>query len=250
VIALNSSNVYIWYRNTTLLDHDEVASADQHLSSEERARCDRFRFVADRRDFTVGHDLLRRTLSRHIDKPPADWRFSTDHYGKPSIESDDPFVRRLSFSLSGTRGSVACAITSNAPVGIDVERTDRSPHVQEIADRYFSENEAAWLRQCSDDQRVIRFVELWTLKEAFLKAIGVGLSGLPSCVSFQLDEHARIGFSGPSIINPQEWCFALFEPASNVRLGIAIRSVVQNRFLMCRNEDDGCVLDPIRVSAE
>jgi phosphopantetheinyl transferase len=248
VAGLNESDVHIWYCNTTSLDGEALKSADQHLSIEERARRDRLRFGADRRDFTIAHDLLRRALSRYADMPPADWRFATDDYGKPSIESINPQVRALSFSLSHTRGCVACAITSNAPLGVDVERITDSMLVQEIADRYFSEEETARLRQCPDELRNIRFAELWTLKEAFLKASGVGLSGSLTCVSFRLDEHARIKFSGPSTLDPHEWHFALFEPVYNVRLGIVIRSVTRPRFFMRQDEGDGRTHAPIRVS--
>jgi phosphopantetheinyl transferase len=248
VAALNESSVYIWYRSTTSLDGEAVKFADQHLSTEERDRRDRLRFAADRRDFTIAHDLLRRSLSRYVDLPPTDWRFSTNEYGKPSFEGIDPHVQALSFSLSHTRGCVACAITSNAPLGVDVERVDQSQCVQEIADRYFSEKEAGWLRRCSAELRHIRFAELWTLKEAFLKAVGVGLSGSLTNVSFRFYEPARIEFSGPSTIDPHEWHFALFEPVYNMRLGIAVRSVARPRFFMRQDEGHRRTLAPIRMS--
>ncbi len=247
--TLNESDVYIWYRSTTLLDSDAMKLADQHLSIEERARRDRLRFAADRRDFTIAHDLLRRALSRYADVRPSDWRFVTNEYGKPSIKSIDPEVQALSFSLSHTRGCVACAMTLSAPLGVDVERSDRSTRVEEIADRHFSVNEAAWLSQCSDELRNIRFTELWTLKEAFVKAMGVGLSGSLTDVSFRFDEHARIEFSGPSNLDPHEWHFAVFEPADNIRLGVAIRGVARPRFFMRQDEGDGATLAPVRVSA-
>jgi len=245
----NQPNVCIWYRGTAALDGNAVRSADKHLSVEERARCDRLHFEADRRDFTIAHDLLRRALSKYADVQPIDWRFVTDNYGKPSIESVDPQVRALSFSLSHTRGCVACAIASGVPLGVDVQRTDQSRCIQEIADRHFSEKEAAWLRQCSDELRIIRFAELWALKEAFLKAIGVGLSGSLACVSFRFDEHACIEVSGPTTFESHRWHFALFEPVYNVRLGIATRNVVRPRFFMSQDGGDGRTLAPIRVSA-
>jgi 4'-phosphopantetheinyl transferase len=249
VVALNQSDVHIWYRSTMSLDDEAVKSADQHLSIEERTRRDRLRLGADRRDFTIAHDLLRRSLSKYVDIPPTEWRFATNEYGKPSIENIDPQVQALSFSLSHTRGCVACAITSNVPLGVDVERIDQSKHVQEVADRYFSEEEAAWLCKCSDDLRNIRFAELWTLKEAFLKAMGLGLSGPLTDVSFGFDEHARVEIFGPFIIDPREWHAALFEPVHNVRLGLVIRSVAQPHFFMRQDQGDGRTLDPIRVSA-
>jgi 4'-phosphopantetheinyl transferase len=249
VAALNESDVYIWYRSTTLLDNEAVKSAEQNLSIEERTQRDRLHFTADRRDFTIAHDLLRRSLSSCADMPPTDWRFASNDYGKPSVESIAPQLRALSFSLSHTRGLVACAIALNAPLGVDVERIDQSRHVQQIANRFFSEKEAAWLRQCSAELRNIHFVELWTLKEAFFKATGVGLSGSLTGVSFRFDENARIEFSGPSVIDTHEWHFALFEPVYNVRLGIVIRSIARPLFFMRQDGGAEHTLAPIRASA-
>jgi 4'-phosphopantetheinyl transferase len=249
VALLEESDVHVWYRNTTRLDNGAEKSADQNLSVEERNRRGRFRFATDRRDYTLAHDLLRRTLSRYANVLPADWRFRTSEYGKPSIETRDPKIRALSFSLSSTRGWVACAIGSNALVGVDVERIELSHPVQDIADRYFSEKEAAWLRQSSGGLRSTRFAELWTLKEAFLKASGVGFFGSLTAASFRLDEHPCIEISKSSGINPDQWHFALFEPHTNLRLGIVARTDKQPRFITREDESDDRTLRPIYVSA-
>jgi phosphopantetheinyl transferase len=151
VAALNESDVCIWNRSAALLAGDAAKSADQNHSLEEWVRRDRLCFEVDRRDFTIARDLLRRALSRYAEVPPTDWQFVTNEYGKPSIESIAPQLRGLSSNLSYTRGCVECAITTIAPVGVDVERSDQSRRVQEIANWYFSEKEAARLRQCSDE---------------------------------------------------------------------------------------------------
>ena len=158
--TLNESDVHIWCRCTSSLDDEAVKTSEQYLSIEEQARRDRLRLEADRRDFTFAHDLLRRTLSNFADLPPGDWRFSVNDYGKPSIDSNEPRLRALSFSLSYTRGCVACAVALNGPLGVDVERIDQSQRLQEIADHYFSEQEAVWLRQCSNDLRDVHILEL------------------------------------------------------------------------------------------
>ena len=206
----NTLNVRILYRYTEGLDSAAVELAEQHLSIEERGRRDQLHFEADRRDFTIAHDLLRRALSQYADVRPKDWRFATNDYGKPFIKSADPQLRALSFSLSHTKGCVACAITSGTSIGVDVETIDRSQLIQRVADRFFSKRETSWLRRCSDDLRSARFIELWTLKEAFLKAIGVGLSGSLAQGSFHLDDHKRIEFSPPPTFEAREWYFALF----------------------------------------
>lgn len=245
---LNQSDVCIWFCNTSCLDDGVLQSADQHLSVEERTRRDRLHFGVDRRDFTIAHDLLRRTLSRYTNIPPANWRFSTNDFGKPSIESGDPQVRTLSFNLSYVRGWAACALTPSAPLGIDIECIDQSLCIEEIASRYFSKEEAIWLRRCSDNSRHARFAELWTLKESFLKATGLGLSGSLASVSFRFDEHTAIEFSAPSTIDPTEWHFALFKPADYVRLAIAVHSTTRPRFFARREGDEKRGFAPIRWS--
>ena len=248
-LARNTNNVdvYILYRDTRSLDDAAVELAEQHLSTEERGRRDRLHFKDDRRDFVIAHDLLRRALSCHADVLPTDWRFATTDLGKPSIESTDPRLRALSFSLSHTRGCVACAITGSAPVGIDVESIGQSQLSQRVADRFFSEEESSWLRRCPDDLRGTRFTELWTLKEAFLKATGIGLGESLADFSFHLDDHNSIEFSAPFGFKAGEWHFGLFEPCSNVRLAAAVYGL-RPRLLMQDHERNGRTLAPLFMS--
>ena len=83
-----------------------------------------------------------------------------------------PGSRVPAFSLSHSRGRVACAIGQRKPVGIDVEAVDHRVRVIDIARQFFSAEEAAALERCSADQRSIRFCELWTRHEALAKARG------------------------------------------------------------------------------
>jgi phosphopantetheinyl transferase len=242
-------DVHIWYRNTKGLDSTVAEMAERHLSIEERRRRDQLSLEADRRDFTIAHDLLRRALSRYSDVPPDKWRFATNDYGRPLIESTDPHLNAISFSLSHTRGFAACGITRGTPLGIDIEPIDQSQLSQLVADRFFSEKEASWLRQCPDESRSIRFTELWTLKEAFLKAMGVGLSGSLACGSFHLDDDNRVEFSAPPDFEMRGWHFALFEPVRNVRLGVAVCSA-RPRFLVRDDQVNGRKLTPIFISTQ
>ena len=209
---LAADEVLVWCRATGALSEEDVRTARRFLSEDECLRADRLRSDAARRDFIVAHDLLRRTLSTYTARSrTGDWRFITDRFGKPSIDGRGEDVTPcLSFSLSHTAGCVACAISSDTAVGVDVERTDRRVVVTQLADRYFSEREAAELRALSESMRLVRFTELWTLKEAYLKSVGVGLSGSLSAVSFRFDAAGSMDVTGPS--NLADWHFALFAP--------------------------------------
>jgi 4'-phosphopantetheinyl transferase len=232
--------VDVRYRQTSSLSSEGICDADRYLSVEEKARRDRLKFPADRRDYAVAHDLLRRTLSQFSDVGPAEWRFGADHYGKPFIENSIPGESPLSFSLSHTRGVVACAVADGTEVGIDVECADRTVSPLEIADRYFSPEEALQLRKYSESERRVRFAELWTLKEAYLKAVGVGLSGSLSEPSFEFREPGSIVFRVFPKTRDVSWNFTLFDIGENTRLAVAVAGK-QPRVTICK-EDPGIPL--------
>jgi 4'-phosphopantetheinyl transferase len=218
--VLGRDEVHIWYRRTESLDEHSISAADPTLSADEREWRDRFHFPDDRRDYTIAHDLLRRSLSRYSTVLPTQWQFTAGARGKPRIQG--PELRHtLSFSLSHTRGLVACAIGSDRFVGLDVERVDRPIDVREIADRYFSPREVTALDRCRDKAQAVRFFELWTLKEAFAKAVGVGLSVPLNAMSFDLDEAGTIRFTAPPGTDATTWKFALFAPSDRMRIAAA-----------------------------
>ncbi len=154
--------------------------------------------------------------------PPAAWRFREDPGGKPSLV-EDARAPALSFSLSHTRGLVACAIAGGGDVGIDVEGVDRRVDAG-LAQRFFSEPENRALAACpTEAARTARFLELWTLKEAYLKAIGVGLSHPLNTVVFAIDEGGHVAFSAPPGVDAARWRFRLFTPRPSYRLAVALQ---------------------------
>ena len=224
---LDPHEVHIWFRNTESATAATVEAARVTLSAGERLRADRFHFAEDCRDYTLAHDLLRRCLSTYRPVEPDAWDFQTDAAGKPSLRSDPT----LSFNLSHTRPLVACAIAAGTPVGIDVERTTRLVDAGELAERYFSPFEVASLARCAESAVRPRFLELWTLKEAFVKAVGVGLTMSLDSMSFALDDDHGIVFQPPPGYTASEWHFALFEPAACARMAVAIQAAVPPRFV-------------------
>jgi len=214
--------VHVFYRATGALGEREIREAVAQLSADERARYERFRFAPDRRDYAAAHALLRTALSRFVPVPPDAWRFREDPGGKPSLVAD-PRAPALSFSLSHTNGLVACAITSGGDVGVDVEGVDRRVDAG-LARRFFSESENRALAACpTDAARTARFLELWTLKEAYLKAIGVGLLHPLNTVIFTVDAGGRVRFSAPPGVDAARWRFRLFMPRPSYRLAVALR---------------------------
>ncbi len=175
--ALREQGIHLWI---TRLDEPELRSASRHypalLSDEEQARQRRFHFEKDRHRYLVTRALVRSTLSRYAGLAPLDWRFETNAYGKPSIAHDSPELRRLSFNLSHTDECVVLAVADRLALGVDVEKAVPRFSVQDLAQRFFAPSEAQDLMSLPPAQESRRFFEYWTLKEAYIKARGMGLS--------------------------------------------------------------------------
>lgn len=193
------------------------------LSDAERERGRRFVFVADRRDYAAAHALVRRMLSSGEDVPPAAWTFGETPRGKPFLKAGLSDTR-LEFNLSHTRGLVACAMARGADVGIDVESVDRASAAREISLRYFTPSEIGWLDAAPDDEHRARFIELWALKESYLKATGAGLTDALDSFSFSLDAPGVIRFQPPVHDAGGYWAFALFAPTASTRLALGLRA--------------------------
>lgn len=216
--ALAPGDVHVRFRFT--------GSPDAHrgvdwLSPDERERAGRFVFAADRESFLAAHALLRETLSGFAGVPPAEWRFSAGSHGKPELAGAHAGIG-LEFNLAHTRGLVACAVGRGARVGVDVEPLAQRADTLDLARRFFSPSETRALEACGEDERHVRFVELWTLKEAYVKAVGDGLSHPLETFSFAFDGSSTLAFGAPDGEDGAAWRFALFAPSPVYRMALAV----------------------------
>ena len=213
--------VRVWYRFTAAITDAEVEVLSALLSDDERARARRFVFARDRRDFTAAHALLRKSLSLYDSEVAPDaWILQGADGHKPSIAAPRT---ALAFNLSHTHGLVACAVARDTAVGVDVESIERLSSGRDIAQRFFSPFECRGLDACEPSAYTRRFIELWTLKESYLKGIGTGLSHPLDNFSFDLDRSPAIAFVAPPDVNTADWQFMLAAPAPNYRLAVAVR---------------------------
>ena len=220
-LTLGPDAVHVFYRLADTIGGDEYEAAWTTLPADERHRAGRLVFASDRERFVAAHAMLRRVLSKYDDTRPEAWRFVVNEFGKPALPPGLSSTG-LTFNLSHADGLVACIIGRN-DVGIDVESIDRRVRVLEIASRFFSPSETAGLGSCSGDQRQARFFELWTLKEAYVKGVGAGLSHPLNSFGFVLDEPSSIGFDLPTPAEADSWYFALCAPSEQHRMALAVR---------------------------
>lgn len=145
------------------------------LNPSELQQRDRFRFDVLKRRYLLTRTLVRTVLSRHAPLAPGDWVFESNAHGRPRIAQPPLQAQDLNFNLSHTEAMVVLAIARGREIGVDVECT-RHHAPLEVAQRFFSPPEAAALAALPEAQRVARFWDLWTLKESYIKARGLGLS--------------------------------------------------------------------------
>ena len=160
-----------------LADPDRITSrpdAALVLSPDDRAHVSRFRFERDQNLARASRALQRYALSACAPVDASAWEFAADDNGKPFIVAPT-MSPALSFSVANTSGLVACAVNRGCPVGIDVERV-RSDVPFGVVERCWSREERATFDGLAPDDQRRRFVEMWTVKEAYAKARGLGLS--------------------------------------------------------------------------
>lgn len=215
--------VHVALRLTESLSEADVDAIASTLSPDEQERARAFVFFRDRRDYVAAHGLLRETLSKVSAPPSGGWTFTAGRTGKPAIAETSPRVQ-LSFNLSHTRGLVACAVSLEHELGIDVECIDRSADRTDVARHNFASVEHAQLEVCATDERAERFVEIWTLKEAFVKATGTGIVDDLQGWGFRLDVPGCIIFDSPAGTHAEHWTFGLFAPTTETRMALAVRT--------------------------
>ncbi len=178
------------------------------LTSEELARAARFRFDRHRRRFIVRRGVLRLLLAQYLGQSPREVRFEEGEKGKPFVPQRDSRPEdQLHFNLSDSKDLAVYAFTRGAELGVDVEILREMPDAQSIAEHFFSIEEQDRLRQVPEERKSQAFFNCWTRKEAYIKAIGEGLSEPLDRFSVTLlpDEPTRFVHLGGDPRRAEDW---------------------------------------------
>ncbi|QAY79197.1 4'-phosphopantetheinyl transferase superfamily protein [Sphingosinicella sp. BN140058] len=194
------------------LAQEPIAALVELLDRDERSRAQAFRFDRDRDRFVARRGALRRHLGGRLGVNPATLRFACNDYGKPFLV-DYP---ELHFSLSHSAGLAICA-TSTASIGCDIEHCDPKLADSAVAERLFAPAEIAALSSLQGEQWVGGFFACWTRKEAFVKALGLGLSHPLDAFAVSLDPTEP-----PHLISGGDgWALFAFTPAPGYQAAVA-----------------------------
>ncbi|MGB6976190.1 MAG: 4'-phosphopantetheinyl transferase superfamily protein [Gammaproteobacteria bacterium] len=170
---LTENKVVVWCADLDLAP-EKIDQLTKTLSADEQQRADRFVASRHRQHFTAARGILRQILGHYLQQAPQKLAFAYQEHGKPMLS--DEFKGRLFFNLAHSQEIALYALCLNKELGVDIEQTARNVPGQQIAQRFFSEMEYETFMRLPIEEQPIAFFNCWTRKEAFIKAIGAGLS--------------------------------------------------------------------------
>jgi 4'-phosphopantetheinyl transferase len=217
---LDTRNVHVWSIRTEA--SEAVAAAfERILAPDERDRAARFRFDHLRHSFVLAHGALRILLGRYLNASPAGIQFNYGLRGKPTLAP----LALIDFNMSHSGDLVVFAFTRGCEIGVDLEQIHSIQDMQDIADRFFCHEEAAELMSLPVNQRERAFFLCWTRKEAYIKAIGDGLSAPLNGfrVTMQPTQPVRFIHIAHDTNAAKDWTLQDLQLASNYVAALAYR---------------------------
>ncbi len=248
------SHVDVYLADPALAAGERTAAWLPLLDDAERARYERYRVDGARQEYLTGRALVRATLSRYADVEPATWRFAANRYGRPAIVPEQADrAPGLVFNLSHTRGLVALAVGRDCDLGVDVEWIDRDNELAKLCDRYFAPTEAAYVRAAEGAELTERFFAFWTLKEAYIKARGMGLALPLDGFAYDITgETPTIRFEASCPDDPGRWRFLRRTIGPSHRLAFAAASRQEEMRLSFRRVvplEQGEIIDEVSLAS-
>lgn len=173
-LELVTDEIHIWCAS---LDQpvSQFQRLKQTLSMDEQMRAERFHFKQDRKHFIISRGILRTILGRYLNMKPNQLKFCYGKNGKPALAGTFR-NRTIHFNISHSEAVGLYAFTQDSEIGVDIEHIRDISEMEQIAEHFFSVRENAIFSALPKSEKRETFFKCWTCKEAFIKAIGNGLS--------------------------------------------------------------------------
>lgn len=183
VFGIGANEIHVWEFNIEVY---EKLSAHyfEYLSEEETKRVERFRKINDKKQYVIGHIFLRILLSKYLEIPIHQISLFRDLHGKIKLEGNGG---NISFNLSHSDEMVVLAFSKYKDLGVDIERIHNIQDFLQIAQLYFRKEEYDYISKIDAESPLSKFYKVWTIKEAFVKATGEGLSRSLKTFSVETD---------------------------------------------------------------
>jgi 4'-phosphopantetheinyl transferase len=205
-------------------DPELLAWYRDQLSEEEREKYRRFYFTRDRDLYLLTHGFVRAILSQYLKIASEKWVFTKNRYGRAEIAQPEGKLQ-LRFNVSRTQGVVACLTALSIDAGVDVERIRELDNLKTLSEHVLTPHELSRHRDLPESDQIQEFFTLWTLKEAYVKARGTGLSLPLKGFAFCFDNEGRVRISIDHQLQDMssEWQFEVFRPTQTHVMAIALR---------------------------
>ncbi len=222
-ILLNNE-FHIWKAHLNLSD-EEVNNLIPLLSEDEVERAEKYYFPLPRNHFVAVRGILRLILAQYLSITPNKIKFKYNEYGKPMLSDEK---HGLNFNISHSGDKALFAFSLNRSIGIDLEKIRSDIEINNIMEKFFSPYENNKLLSLPADQQLKAFFKCWTRKEAFIKAVGKGLS-----IPLDSFEVSFLSNESPRILtvrnNPEEiFRWSLFDLSSDEQFCSAVAVEGQN----------------------
>jgi 4'-phosphopantetheinyl transferase len=179
-IRLEPNTVHLWGIELDGSPHC-VKRCAEWLDETEQHRATRLVREENRRQYVLAHGGLRAVLGRYLRLTPDLVALDRSATGKPFLKKSSQERSAITFNLSHAHGRALIAISKAQEVGVDLELVRSNVEVVKLSERYFAPSEHAVITQATEAQRAMIFFRYWVVKEAVLKAQGIGLRGLSDC---------------------------------------------------------------------
>ncbi len=223
-VSLEHNKIHVW-RCSLEQSSQQIRKLEATLSESELKRAQRFHFDRGRTHFIVARGVLRIILGCYLKIKPEDICFRYGRKGKPSLSGE--MNSHLCFNVSHSHNIALFAFAYDCKIGVDIEYVSGDRTFQGIADRFFSRQEVSALNALPEDKKRDAFFDLWTCKEAYLKAIGTGLSFGLDKVEINIDSGKCSGLASINGDNDEAglWTLTTLDVASGYSASLAVDGI-------------------------
>jgi 4'-phosphopantetheinyl transferase len=229
-LQLTPQEVHLWQVDLDL-PLEQVQALLPLLSEDEVKRANRFYFEQHRQRFIVARGTLRKLLGSYLDMLPEQIQFNYSSRGKPSLVNGNK-TDTIQFNVSHSQGLALYGFTLNSLIGVDLEFIRTMPDAESIAKRFFTSRESELIKSVVPDSKNWAFFQLWTAKEAYLKASGDGIAGGLDQVEVDMILSESIGLLNIAgdVEKAKKWRLYSFVPRVDFMATVAIENTQNHLF--------------------
>ena len=223
-IQLRKNEIHLWRSN---LDRptETIEKLALILSTDEQIRANKFHFSKHRNRFIVARAILRKILGNYLQIDPKELLFKYSSRGKPALNNNES-EEQIQFNLSHSEDLALYGFTYNLQIGVDLEYFRPTCDVENIAQRFFSPREYNIINSISDQEKQRTFLQIWTAKEAYLKATGEGLGNSLDEIDIDIiknEEVKLLSIKGDTQLAAR-WNLYSFIPESNYLASLVVEA--------------------------